>query len=54
VATVVPRDGLTVEPEELRAFCAGRLAPFKVPKTVEFAERLPRSETGKLLRRGLS
>jgi acyl-coenzyme A synthetase/AMP-(fatty) acid ligase len=51
---VVPRNGVTLEPEELRAFCAGRLAPFKVPKAIEFAERLPRSETGKLLRRELS
>jgi o-succinylbenzoate---CoA ligase len=54
VATVVPRDGVTLEAEELRAFCAGRLAPFKVPKAVEFTERLPRSQTGKLLRRELS
>ena len=50
VATVVPRDGVDVDPGELRAFCGERLAPFKVPKAVEFADRLPRSETGKLLR----
>jgi O-succinylbenzoic acid--CoA ligase len=54
VATVVPRSGVTVVPDELRAFCADRLAPFKVPKAVELAERVPRSETGKLLRRELS
>jgi O-succinylbenzoic acid--CoA ligase len=54
VATIVRRDGVVVEPGELRAFCAGRLAAFKVPKAVEFADRLPRSETGKLLRRELS
>jgi O-succinylbenzoic acid--CoA ligase len=54
VATVVPRNGVTLAPEELRAFCAGRLAPFKVPKAIEVSERLPRSETGKLLRRELS
>jgi O-succinylbenzoic acid--CoA ligase len=54
VATVVPRDGSSVEPGELRAFCAERLAPFKVPKRVEFTDQLPRSETGKLLRRQLS
>jgi acyl-CoA synthetase (AMP-forming)/AMP-acid ligase II len=38
---------------ELREFCAGRLARFKVPKAFEFAEALPRTPSGKLLRREL-
>jgi O-succinylbenzoic acid--CoA ligase len=53
VATVVLRDGLVLNVEELRAFCAARLAGFKVPKAVELVERLPRTESGKLLRREL-
>jgi O-succinylbenzoic acid--CoA ligase len=53
VATVVLRDGSDVAPEELKAHCAARLAPFKVPKAVHFAERLPRTPSGKLLRRQL-
>lgn len=53
VATVVVRDGALVAPEELRAYCAARLAAFKVPKMVEFAEALPRTPAGKLLRRQL-
>jgi o-succinylbenzoate---CoA ligase len=53
VATVVLRDGATVGPDQLRAHCAARLAGFKVPKAVEFAERLPRTASGKLLRRQL-
>jgi O-succinylbenzoic acid--CoA ligase len=53
VAAVVLRDGVGVEAEELRGFCAERLASFKVPKAVEFTERLPRTESGKLLRRRL-
>jgi O-succinylbenzoic acid--CoA ligase len=53
VATVVRRDGVAVDAGELRAFCAERLAPFKVPKAIQFVDRLPRSETGKLLRRQL-
>jgi acyl-CoA synthetase (AMP-forming)/AMP-acid ligase II len=53
IATVVARDGTVVEAEELRVFCAARLAAFKVPKAFEFAPALPRSETGKLLRREL-
>jgi o-succinylbenzoate---CoA ligase len=53
VATVVVRDGLSVTPEALRAHCAARLAGFKVPKAVGFADRLPRTASGKLLRRQL-
>ncbi len=54
VATVVLRDGLAADPEGLRSYCADRLARFKVPKTVEFTDRLPRTSSGKLLRRALS
>ncbi len=57
VARVVARaDGSSPGPteDELRAHCAARLAPFKVPKRIEFVDSLPRSVTGKLLRRELS
>ena len=53
VATVVLRDGGVAAPEELRAHCAARLAAFKVPKVIEFADVLPRTASGKLLRRKL-
>ncbi len=38
---------------ELRTFCRDRLATFKVPKAIEFDSSLPRSTSGKLLRREL-
>ena len=53
VATVVLRDGIAVGADQLRTYCAERLAPFKVPKRVEFAGHLPRTASGKLLRREL-
>ncbi len=54
VASVVTADGLAVSPGELREHCAARLAGFKVPKRFEFVAELPRSQTGKLLRRELA
>ncbi|MHB8658182.1 MAG: class I adenylate-forming enzyme family protein [Solirubrobacteraceae bacterium] len=53
VATVVIRDGASISPEELRRFCAARLARFKVPKAVELTRELPRTPSGKLLRGAL-
>jgi o-succinylbenzoate---CoA ligase len=48
VATVVVRED--VSEDELRAHCAARLAPFKVPKAIRFADSLPRTRSGKLER----
>ena len=44
----------TPSPEELRGFCRERLAGYKVPVAFEFVAELPRSATGKLLRRALN
>jgi O-succinylbenzoic acid--CoA ligase len=53
-ARVVLRPGASATGEELRAFAAEHLARFKVPKAVELADDLPRTESGKLLRRELA
>ncbi len=59
VARVVVRDGAALDADadalrvQLHAFCAKRLAAFKVPKAIEFAADLPRTQSGKLLRREL-
>jgi o-succinylbenzoate---CoA ligase len=50
-AHVVLREPL--DPADLRAFAAARLARFKVPKTIEPVASLPRNAGGKLLRREL-
>jgi O-succinylbenzoic acid--CoA ligase len=52
LAVVVARDrGL--DAEALRTHCAARLAPFKIPKAIRFAQDLPRTSSGKLRRREL-
>jgi O-succinylbenzoic acid--CoA ligase len=53
VAVVALRDGTRLTAAELRAFCAERMAGFKVPKEIKFAPELPRTASGKLLRRQL-
>jgi o-succinylbenzoate---CoA ligase len=44
----------TATEQELRDWAGERLARFKVPKTIELAEALPRTASGKLLRRELT
>lgn len=39
--------------EEVRDWCKGKLTRYKVPKLVEFAQELPKSNVGKVLRRML-
>jgi o-succinylbenzoate---CoA ligase len=53
VALVVPRNDGSLDVEALRGFCRERLAGFKVPKSFEVATSLPRTPSGKLLRREL-
>jgi len=52
-AIVVLEDGSEVSPDELRRHCAESLAGYKVPKRVELAAALPRTPSGKLMRRAL-
>lgn len=50
-AVVAIHSGIEATEEELIRFCASRLAKFKVPKIVEIRKELPKSSTGKILRR---
>ncbi len=52
-AVVVLAPGTHVTPDELRRHCAATLAGYKVPKRVELAAALPRTPSGKLMRRAL-
>ncbi|MFF6876074.1 long-chain fatty acid--CoA ligase [Streptomyces sp. NPDC012474] len=49
-AVVVPREGTAIDPDEVLASLAGRLAKYKIPKSVVVADELPRTASGKLLK----
>jgi len=50
---VVLKAGERATPEELIAYCRENLAPFKVPRAIEFLAELPKSTVLKILRREL-
>ena len=52
-AVVVPKKGEEITEEEIIELCKKELAPFKVPKKVVFVDKLPKSPTGKILKREL-
>jgi long-chain acyl-CoA synthetase len=43
----------SVEPDELIAFCKERMAAYKYPRQVEIIDEVPKTATGKILRREL-
>lgn len=53
-AWVVLRAGQQVTADALRDYCRERLAPYKVPASVEFRTELPKTMVGKVLRRALT
>jgi acyl-CoA synthetase (AMP-forming)/AMP-acid ligase II len=52
-AIVVPKSGASASPAEIIAWARERIAGYKLPKSVDFAEVLPRNPSGKILRREL-
>jgi crotonobetaine/carnitine-CoA ligase len=48
VACVVFRPGMTASEGELAAYCAARLAPFKIPSRWRFLDALPRTATQRI------
>jgi len=52
-AVVAPRPGRHIDPTALDAFLSARLAGFKRPRSWSIREELPRTESGKLLKRVL-
>ena len=52
-AFVSLREGRTAEPAELVAFCRKRMAAYKYPRRVQILDEIPKTPSGKMLRREL-
>ncbi len=48
MAFIIPREGHTVEPQQVAEFCAQRVAGFKVPRYVVVAPEFPMTPSGKV------
>lgn len=51
VAFVVKKEGATLSADELMEYIAARVAPYKKIRAVEFVQEIPKSPSGKILRR---
>lgn len=52
-AVVVFKPGQSATPDEIAQYCKARLAAYKYPRSVEIRETLPKTATGKILKREL-
>jgi fatty-acyl-CoA synthase len=48
MAWVQPSEGASVDPDELRDWCGGKIAHFKVPRYVKVVDEFPMTVTGKV------
>jgi len=53
VAAVVPKPGQRLTADEVIAYCRANIAAYKVPARVDIVSELPKSATGKILKRVL-
>jgi long-chain acyl-CoA synthetase len=52
-AYIVPRIGTTPQADDIITYCREHLAAYKVPRAVQFVDDLPKTSTGKVMRREL-
>ena len=47
-AWIVTKPGQTLTDEEVRAFCKGQIAHYKIPRYIKFVDAFPMTVTGKI------
>lgn len=53
LAFVMPREGKRLDEDELKEFCRGKMAAYKIPRYFRFVDNLPKTSSGKLMRKEL-
>jgi long-chain acyl-CoA synthetase len=53
IAVIQPSVDVVLTSKDVQAFLSERLADFKIPRVIEFRDKLPREETGKIFKRKL-
>jgi fatty-acyl-CoA synthase len=48
LAWIKPQTGASLTPEDVKEFCRGRIAHFKIPENVRFVETFPTTLSGKI------
>ena len=48
MAWIMPKEGVCVDEEEIKEFCRGKIAHYKIPRYVKFVSEFPMSVTGKI------
>jgi fatty-acyl-CoA synthase len=47
-AWIIPREGVELDDAEIRAFCVGQIAHYKIPRYIKFVDSFPMTVTGKI------
>lgn len=50
-AFIVLKSGACLTEDEIKSFCKSHVADYKMPRAIEFLDKLPRNSTGKVLKR---
>jgi len=48
MAWIITKDGLTIDAEEIREYCRGKISRHKIPRYIEFTEAYPMTASGKI------
>jgi fatty-acyl-CoA synthase len=48
MAAIIPKKGVTMTEEEVKEFCKGKIANYKIPKYVKFVDGYPMTASGKI------
>jgi fatty-acyl-CoA synthase len=48
VAYIIPKEGATIDPQEIVDYCTGEIANFKVPRYVAIVDEFPMTQSGKI------